>query len=83
MKDINAIVLADIRSMASLVVENEDEARQNFLAPKAVRNERQTTKEQRRLRDGRYRLEEVQELTREMCLELIEYITVDALPLTD
>ena len=147
MKEINAIVLADIRYMASLVVENEEEARNRFLAQKAQVNERQTAEEKKRLIDGKYRLEElkklipsiyedkvlgkipedvcvnllekyqseqkalsaqveeleaklsavkqdeqdaeefirrlkkytdVRELTREMCLELIEYITVDA-----
>lgn len=147
MKEINAIVLADIRYMASLVVDNEEEARNRFLAQKAQVNERQTAEEKKRLIDGRYRLEELQklipsiyedkvlgkipedvcinllekyqseqkalsaqveeleaklsaekqdehdaeefirrlkkytdvrELTREMCLELIEYITVDA-----
>ncbi len=146
MKDMNAIVLADIRSMAALVLENEEAARQQFLSRKEQINSRQTAEEQKRLRDGKYRLAEleklipsiyedkvlgkipedvcvslldkyqaeqktlseevteleaklnavkqdendvdefirrlkkytdVQELTREMCLELIEYITVD------
>ena len=62
MKEINAIVLADIRYMASLVVENEEEARNRFLAQKAQVNERQTAEEKKRLNDGRYRLEELQKL---------------------
>ncbi len=146
MKQINALVLADIRSMAALVLEDEEAARQQFLSRKEQINTRQTTEEQKQLRDGKYRLAEleklipsiyedkvlgkisedvcvsllekyqaeqkalseevtaleaklnaikqdendvdefikrlkkytdVQELTREMCLELIEYITVD------
>lgn len=146
MKDIDAVVLADIRSMAALVVEDEDSARKRFLSEKSQVNSRQTAEEQKRLRDAKYRLDElsklipsiyedkvlgkipeavcvnllekyqaeqkvltanvekleeqlsavekdeedveefisrlkkytdVQELTREMCLELIEYITVD------
>lgn len=146
MKDINALVLADIRSMAELVVADEEYARQQFLSKKEKVNAHQTAEEQKRLRDGKYRLAEleklipsiyedkvlgkipedvcvsllekyqaeqkalyeeveqlesklnavkqdandvdefikrlkkytdVQELTREMCLELIEYITVD------
>lgn len=146
MKDINALVLADIRSMTALVLENEDAARKQFLARKEQINAHQTAEEQKRLCDGKYRLAEleklipsiyedkvlgkipedvcvnllekyqaeqktlseeveqleakmnaikqdandvdefikrlkkytdVQELTREMCLELIEYITVD------
>lgn len=62
MKEINAIVLADIRYMASLVVDNEEEARNRFLAQKAQVNERQTAEEKKRLIDGRYRLEELQKL---------------------
>ncbi len=146
MKDINAIVLSDIRSMAALVVENENSARQQFLSKKEKINSHQLAEEQRQLRENRFRLSEletlipsiyedkvlgkipedvcvnllekyrteqrelsekvenletrlnsakqdendvdefirrlkkytdVQELTREMCLELIEYITVD------
>ena len=146
MKDIDAVVLADIRSMAALVVEDEESARKRFLSEKAQVNSRQTAEEQKHLQDAKYRLDElnklipsiyedkvlgkipeavcvnllekyqaeqkvlsedvetleaklsavkqdeedveefirrlkkytdVQELTREMCLELIEYITVD------
>ena len=146
MKDINAVVLADIRSIADLVVADEDYARKQFLSKKEQINAHQTAEEQKQLRDGKRRLEElktlipsiyedkvlgkipedvcvsllekyqteqkqlteeveqleaklnavkqdeddveefikrlkkytdVQELTREMCLELIEYITVD------
>ena len=146
MKDINALVLADIRSMAALVLEDEEAVRQQFLSKKEQINTRQTADEQKRLHNGKYRLSEletlipsiyedkvlgkipedvcvnllekyqaeqkslskeveqleaklnavkqdendvdefikrlkkytdVQELTREMCLELIEYITVD------
>ena len=146
MKDINAIVLADIRSMAALVVENENSTRQQFLLKKEKINSRQLAEEQRQLREDKFRILELetlipsiyedkvlgkipedvcvnllekyqaeqkelsekvenlearlnsvkqdendvdefikrlkkytdmQELTREMCLELIEYITVD------
>ena len=146
MNDINALILADIRSMAVLVLEDEEAARKQFLSKKEQINSKQTAEEQKHLRDGQYRLSEleklipsiyedkvlgkipedmcvnllekyqaeqktlseeveqleaklnavkqdesdveefirrlkkytdVQELTREMCLELIEYITVD------
>lgn len=146
MKDINALVLADICSMAALVLEDEGAARKRFLSKKEQINSKKTAEEQKHLRDGQYRLAEleklipsiyedkvlgkipedvcvnllekyqaeqkslseeigileaklnavkqdendvdefikrlkkytdVQELTREMCLELIEYITVD------
>ena len=146
MNDINALILADIRSMAALVLEDEEVARKQFLSKKEQVNSKQTAEEQKHLRDGQYRLAEleklipsiyedkvlgkipedvcvnllekyqaeqktlseeverlesklnavkqdendveefikrlkkytdVQELTREMCLELIEYITVD------
>ncbi|MCI1269572.1 MAG: recombinase family protein [Ruminococcus sp.] len=147
MKDIDALVLADIRSMAALVIDDENSARQQFLSKKEQLNSRQTAEEHKRLREGNFRLNEletlmpsiyedkvlgkipedvcvkllekyqaeqktlsaevsqleeklgavkkdeqdveefikrlkkytdVQELTREMCLELIEYITIDA-----
>ena len=48
--------------MASLVVDNEEEARNRFLAQKAQVNERQTAEEKKRLIDGKYRLEELKKL---------------------
>lgn len=62
MKDINAIVLADIRMMSTLVVEDEEKARQQFLAQKEQINSHQIEMEQKRLRDGKYRLEELRKL---------------------
>ena len=51
--------------MASLVVDNEEEARNRFLAQKAQVNERQTAEEKKRLIDGKYRLEELKKLIAE------------------
>lgn len=62
MKDIDAVVLADIRSMAALVVEDEDSARKRFLSEKSQVNSRQTAEEQKRLRDAKYRLDELNKL---------------------
>ena len=62
MKDINAIVLTDIRTMATLVVEDENAARQKFLSKKEQINARQSEVEEKRLRGGKYRLEELQKL---------------------
>ncbi|MGN0657245.1 MAG: recombinase family protein [Ruminiclostridium sp.] len=62
MKDINALVLADIRSMAALVVEDESEARRQFLAHKEKQNAHQTEAEQKRLREGKTRLAELETL---------------------
>ncbi len=62
MKDINAIVLTDIRMIATLVVEDEEKARQQFLAQKEQINSHQIEMEQKRLRDGKYRLEELRKL---------------------
>ena len=149
MNTLNSIILQDIRSMSQFVLDDEESARQQFLAHKEKYNARQTDDEQKRLRNGKLRLSEleklipsiyedkvlgkipedvcvnllekyqaeqeelsadveklearlnsvkqdendveefirrlkkytdVQELTREMCLELIEYITIDACP---
>lgn len=75
MQDMDAIVLEDIRSLAQLVVEDEEKAKAEFLARKAKHHEEQYSVDTKKLTEGRYRL---QELTREMCLEVIEYITLDA-----
>ncbi len=62
MKDMNAIVLTDIRAMAALVVEDEEAARQKFLAHKDKQNSHQTELEKKRLHEGRYRLAELERL---------------------
>ncbi len=62
MKDMNAIVLTDIRAMAALVVEDEEAARQKFLAHKDKQNSHQTELEKKRLHEGRYRLAELEKL---------------------
>ena len=62
MKDIYALVLADIRSMAALVLENEEAARQQSLSKKEQINMRQTEEEQKQLHNGKYRLAELETL---------------------
>jgi site-specific DNA recombinase len=62
MKDMNAIVLTDIRAMAALVVEDEEAARQKFLSHKEKQNAHQTELEKKRLHEGRYRLAELERL---------------------
>jgi len=62
MKDINELVLTDIRSMAKLVVENEETARQKFLAHKEKQNANRIRLDTAKLRESRYRLEELQKL---------------------
>lgn len=62
MKDINELVLTDIRSMAKLVVENEEAARQKFLAHKEKQNANRIRLDTAKLRESRYRLEELQKL---------------------
>lgn len=62
MKDMNAIVLSDIRSMTALVVENEKSARQQFLFKKEKINSHQLAEEQRQLREDKFRLSELENL---------------------
>lgn len=62
MKDMNALVLADIRSMAALVVEDEEAARRQFIAHKEKHNAHQTEAEQKRLNDGKVRISELEKL---------------------
>lgn len=72
MQDMDAIVLKDIRSLA---LEDEEKAKAESLARKAKHHEEQYSVDTKKLTEDSCRL---QELTREMCLELIEYITLDA-----
>ena len=62
MKDINAIVLADIRSKLELVYADENAALQIFLEQKEQHNARQTADEEKRLREGKFRLSELDNL---------------------
>lgn len=59
---IEAIVLEDIRSMAKLVVEDEETARRQFLTQKEHMSSRQTASEQKHLREIQKRLEELEQL---------------------
>ena len=62
MKDIDALVLDDIRSMAQLVIEDEEAARQQFLTQKEQQNAHQTEAEQKKYREGKARLAELEGL---------------------
>ena len=62
MKDMNAIVLANIRSMAALVLEDEEAARKQFLAQKEQINSRRAEKEEKQLHEGKRRLAELETL---------------------
>ena len=57
MQDMDAIVLEDIRSLAQLVVENEEKAKTEFLARKAKHHEEQYSVDTKNLTEGRYRLQ--------------------------
>ena len=146
-EDIEELILLDIRSMAKLVIDDEEKARANFLKQKEQQTSEKSAADKKKLTESNYRLEElsklmqavyedkvlgrvpedvcvnllekyelekkeltklaaeletslskfvqnekdvdefirrlkkyydVEKLTREMCLELIEYVTVDA-----
>lgn len=62
MKDMDAIVLEDIRSLAHLVVEDEEKAKAKFLAHKARHHEEQYSVDTKKLTDGRCRLQELDTL---------------------
>ncbi len=62
MKDINAIVLADIRSHISTIVTDEETARQAYLIRKEQFTTKQTADEQKRLREISYRIAELEKL---------------------
>lgn len=52
----DAVVLEDIRSLAKLVVEDEENAKAKFLAHKTEHHEEQYYVDIKKLTDGRYRL---------------------------
>ena len=61
-KEIEAIVLADIRSMASLIVADEDAARKAFLSRKEQQTSRQSKADIKKLNDSRHRFAELDSL---------------------
>ena len=54
MQDMDAIVLEDIRSLAQLVVEDEEKAKAEFLARKAKHHEEQYSVDTKKLTEGRF-----------------------------
>ena len=62
MKDINAIVLADIRSLSQQVIEDEVAAKTAFLAKKQSEHAKQTSEDKKRLSDSKRRLDELSNL---------------------
>lgn len=61
-KEIEAIVIADIRSMASLVVADENAARAAFLSKKEQQTSRQSKADIKKLNDSKHRLAELDNL---------------------
>ena len=59
MQDMDAIVLEDIRSLAQLVVEDEEKAKAEFLALKAKHHEEQYSVDTKKLTEGKFRLQEL------------------------
>ena len=55
MQDMDAIVLEDIRSLAQLVVEDEEKAKAEFLARKAKHHEEQYSVDTKKLTESRFR----------------------------
>lgn len=62
MKDMETIVLEDIRSLAQLVVEDEEKAKEKFLERKAKHHEEQYSVDTKKLTEGKYRLQELDTL---------------------
>lgn len=62
MQDMDAIVLEDIRSLAQLVVEDEEKAKAGFLARKAKHHEEQYSVDTKKLTEGKFRLQELDTL---------------------
>ena len=83
-KQIEAVVLSDIRSMAKLVIEDEDSARSSFLSKKQQQSTLQTKNDVKKLNDSKSRLEELEKLMRSVYEDKVlgklpEYICIDLL----
>lgn len=61
-KQIEAVIIADIRSMAELVVKNEQTARAAFLSKKEQQTSRQSKADIKKLNDSKHRLAELENL---------------------
>ena len=62
MKDMNAVVLADIRSKAQLVIKNEKQSREEFLRHKEKISSSQRTADKRKVKQIETRLIELDRL---------------------
>lgn len=63
-KQIEAVIIADIRSMAELVVKDEQTARAAFLSKKEQQTSRQSKADIKKLNDSKHRLAELENLMR-------------------
>ena len=61
-KQIEAVIIADIRSMAELVVKDEQTARAAFLSKKEQQTSRQSKADIKKLNDSKHRLAELENL---------------------
>lgn len=61
-KQIEAVIIADIRSMAELVVKDEQTARAAFLSKKEQQTSRQSKADIKKLNDSKHRLAELEDL---------------------
>ena len=90
LKEINALVLADICSMIQQVVEDEIAAKNAFLAKKQTQRSKQTADDKKRLSDSKRRLDELATLIpkiyedkvlgkvpEDVCIDLLQKYTAE------
>ena len=96
MKDINALIIEDIKKRALLVVSDEDAARQYFMIQKEQYNAKQSEADTKRLHECKTRLDELAKLIpsiyedkvvgkipESVCVELLEKYQTEQTALTD
>ena len=96
MKDINALIIEDIKKRALLVVSDEDAARQYFMMQKEQYNTKQSEADTKRLHECKTRLDELAKLIpsiyedkvvgkipESVCVELLEKYQTEQTALTD
>ena len=90
MKEIDALVLADIRSLTQQVIEDEAVAKSAFLAKKQSEHAKQTSEDRKRLSDSKRRLDELSNLIpkiyedkvlgkvpEDVCIDLLQKYTAE------
>ena len=80
-KQIEAVIIADIRSMAELVVKDEQTARAAFLSKKEQQTSRQSKADIKKLNDSKHRLAELENLMQSVYAQKLQELPKNSNPI--